>query len=133
MNPLALFTLCSITLILSLCVYQLVVFGPSVRYIAQVSGSIADLLFLCEMSEIADNCNQMLIDSLVRSDWTKCCASVQKDVLMILRRAQRPNYFSFHGGVVQPSRVLMLKVLKTTYNFVNCMYLNLKQKNIVSP
>uniref|UniRef100_A0A8D9E518 Uncharacterized protein n=1 Tax=Cacopsylla melanoneura TaxID=428564 RepID=A0A8D9E518_9HEMI len=132
-NPLALLTLFCITLFLSLSVYQLVVFGPSLRYIAQVSGITAGICFLCEMSEIANNCNQMLTNSLLRSDWTKCCAAARKDVLMILRRTQRPNYFSFHGGVVRPSRSLILKVLKATYSFVNCMRVRLKQKNIVSP
>ncbi|KAL1461113.1 hypothetical protein WDU94_013044 [Cyamophila willieti] len=113
--------------IMSLCLYEIIVFGPSFRFIAQLSTISTGLFLLFEMSEISHNYNQLLGNAVINSNWTMCSPSARRDLWMVLRCVQRPNYLKFHGAI-EPNRSFFLKIIKISYNFVNCMRLRLSRR-----
>ncbi|KAL1453140.1 hypothetical protein WDU94_007310 [Cyamophila willieti] len=111
-----------------LCLYQMVASSDNIsllRYLKFVGVFFVVLLefFLicCNSSEVADDCNEMMVNAIKQCRWEMCSDQTRRELCMILRRVQRPNHLKFNEGMIILSRFLFLKVVKLAYSFVNFM------------
>ncbi|KAI5725524.1 odorant receptor Or2-like [Diaphorina citri] len=112
----------------ALCLYQLTLSNTNTVSKFRVYKLTLEFLtvavtyyYLCHCSEILDDCNSKLCDAIWNSRWYHCSRHVQKDLIMFLRRVQRPNHLKCLHGAIILSHVYFLGVVKVSYSFVNCM------------
>ncbi|KAL1458490.1 hypothetical protein WDU94_008636 [Cyamophila willieti] len=115
-------------IIIPLCLYQMVTADSGTisimryfKFIAELIATLMQYYFMCNASEMADDCHGALRTALVRSRWDRCSYGMRRDLLMLVRQAQRPNYMSFYNGAIVLSRVQFSKVVKVAYTFINFM------------
>ncbi|KAI5724877.1 hypothetical protein M8J77_008239 [Diaphorina citri] len=87
---------------------------------------LVHLYFVCYCSEQLNDSNLMLRDSLYNSLWYNCCPRARRDILMLLRRAQRPSYIVLYRGIIVISNIYISNFMKTAYSVVNFLKLFLK-------
>ncbi|KAL1454075.1 hypothetical protein WDU94_010362 [Cyamophila willieti] len=111
-----------------LCVYQMVASSTNMsllRYLKFVGVFFAVMLefFLicCNSSEVANECNEIMVNAIKDCNWEKCTNQTKRDLCILLRRVQRSNHFKYNHGMLVLSRLLFLKVVKLAYSFVNFM------------
>ncbi|KAL1453582.1 hypothetical protein WDU94_009913 [Cyamophila willieti] len=111
-----------------LCFYQMVASSTDIsllRYLKFVAVFFAVMLefFLicCNSSEVADDCNAMMVNAIKQCGWENCTNQTRRDLCILLRRVQRPNHLKFNQGMIVLSRLLFIKVVKLAYSFVNFM------------
>uniref|UniRef100_A0A8D9AN58 Odorant receptor 22c n=2 Tax=Cacopsylla melanoneura TaxID=428564 RepID=A0A8D9AN58_9HEMI len=79
-----------------------------------------EYFYFCYSSEALDDCYATLRRNLYDSPWYNCSLATRKDLIVLLRRLQRPNYLKFKFNIML-SNAFFLQVLKRAYSFVNCM------------
>ncbi|KAI5717167.1 hypothetical protein M8J77_001201 [Diaphorina citri] len=112
---------------IALCSYQLL-FSLQILSALRVSKFIFEILvhcgqcyYWCHCSDLLDDCNIAICRSIRNSEWINCDVGTRKDILMLLRMAQRPNFLRFSQGVILLRRDHFLKIVKIAYTFLNSM------------
>uniref|UniRef100_A0A8D8W000 Uncharacterized protein n=2 Tax=Cacopsylla melanoneura TaxID=428564 RepID=A0A8D8W000_9HEMI len=113
-------------IIFSLFLYQLTLTSPSsissaLRYYKLVAEFVFfgyQHFFLCNSSDLLDNCNGNILRAVRNSAWMTCSSRTRKDLCFLVRRVQRPNHLRFYQGAVL-SRDYFRRVFRVSYGFVN--------------
>uniref|UniRef100_A0A8D8ZC84 Uncharacterized protein n=1 Tax=Cacopsylla melanoneura TaxID=428564 RepID=A0A8D8ZC84_9HEMI len=111
-----------------LSLYQLVVNSNDISFIRCfkllvdfVGIMVVFFIICCNSSEVADNCNIMIVNAINQCGWEKCNNQIRRDLCIMLRRVQQRNHMTFNQGFLVLSRPLFLKVVKLAYSFFNFM------------
>ncbi|KAL1453978.1 hypothetical protein WDU94_010278 [Cyamophila willieti] len=124
-SPILALCIIGATFILSLILYQVILYDPELSLMRRIIPNIqlgivlACMVFLVNVSEMADDCNTLLRRALVECSWTKCSPQTQRGLCMVLRRVQYCQHMKFYDGAVVVSRVLLVKITKIAYSVVN--------------
>uniref|UniRef100_A0A8D8R9P9 Uncharacterized protein n=1 Tax=Cacopsylla melanoneura TaxID=428564 RepID=A0A8D8R9P9_9HEMI len=108
-----------------LCLFQLVASPADIslqryfKFTAEFISILASFFLYCESSEYQDNNNGMVREALTQCGWETCSTQTKRDLMMLIRRVQRPNYSRFTNGTFELSRLMFLQVVKLAYSFVN--------------
>uniref|UniRef100_A0A8D9F7G1 Uncharacterized protein n=1 Tax=Cacopsylla melanoneura TaxID=428564 RepID=A0A8D9F7G1_9HEMI len=108
-----------------LCLFQLVASPADIslqryfKFTAEFISVLASFFLYCESSEYQDNNNGMVREALTQCWWETCSTQTKRDLMMLIRQAQRPNHCRFINGAFQPSRLMFVKLVKLAYSFVN--------------
>lgn len=128
-SPLALGILIANNILFSLCLYQMVVNPTKLsqyrlfKFIAEFIAVTIEHFLILNTSEQVDDCNVLMRQAITNSGWHKCTNRTRRDICMLLRRVQIPNYLKCTGGAIVASRIFFLKLVKLSYSFVNFMRL----------
>lgn len=89
------------------------------KFVAEFIGVILEFFILCNSSEVSDDCGNMVHNAINKSSWQMCSNNTRRDLCILLRRVQKPSHMKFHNGAIVLSKVLLVKVIKIAYTFVN--------------
>uniref|UniRef100_A0A8D8R2P8 Uncharacterized protein n=1 Tax=Cacopsylla melanoneura TaxID=428564 RepID=A0A8D8R2P8_9HEMI len=92
-----------------------------VRFILEFVGIFTWYYCLCHSSDTLDECQRKLALSLYYSDWYLCSRRTQKDLIVFLRRLQKPNYLTFNRGSLVLNKDFFARVVDFAYSLVNCI------------
>ncbi|KAL1453770.1 hypothetical protein WDU94_010083, partial [Cyamophila willieti] len=124
-SPLILGFVLANNVLLVLCLYQLVASSTTLsplryfKFLAILSGMMIEFFAICNSSEVTDNASGMVVNAIKTSHWDKCTNETKRNLIILLRRVQRPNHLKFNNGMIVLSRLLFLKVVRVAYTFVN--------------
>ncbi|KAL1461521.1 hypothetical protein WDU94_013408 [Cyamophila willieti] len=116
-------------IMISLCLYQMFV-DPSQLSLLRIFKFNAELIAITmeyfmyiNCSEVVDDCNGLVLKALNDSRWECCTNQTKRDLVMVLRRVQKPNHWRLCNGAISINFAFFLKVIKVAYTFVNFMQL----------
>ncbi|KAL1454432.1 hypothetical protein WDU94_010690 [Cyamophila willieti] len=123
-SPLMLALVISNAVFIVLSFYQVVVSNSHMspiryaKFLVYLSGVTLEFYYVCcNSSEMADDCNRLIVNTIIQSNWENCALETQRDLHMFLRRVQRSNHLTFNGVLVL-DMPLFANVIKFAYNFV---------------
>lgn len=114
-------------IIFALCLYQLTLSSNSMskarlyKLIAEFVAIAFQYFYLCNMSDLLDDCNTKVERAITNSEWHNCSNRTRRDLCMILRRVQQQNHLRFYDGMIILSRYYFMRVAKVSYSMVNFM------------
>uniref|UniRef100_A0A8D8ZJG0 Uncharacterized protein n=1 Tax=Cacopsylla melanoneura TaxID=428564 RepID=A0A8D8ZJG0_9HEMI len=112
-------------IIIILCLFQLVGSSANLspqryfKFCIELVAVLAAFFVYCDSSERADMFHDMMRQALTESSWERCSRRAIRDLIMVIRRVQRPNHCRFNNGMFVLSRLMFLKVIKMAYTYVN--------------
>lgn len=130
LSPVMILVIFTCTLIIATILCQLMLFDISqlstlrlAKLIVELWTVLAGYFFIVNVSEISDDCNELMRQALINCNWTACTNETQKDLRLLLLKVQKPHHLVFYNGALILSRMFFLKTLKIAYSFVNFMSL----------
>ncbi|KAL1461595.1 hypothetical protein WDU94_013475 [Cyamophila willieti] len=116
-------------ILISLCLYQMVVDSSQLswlrifKFTAEFIAVSMEYFTHCYCSEMLDDCHGLMLSALNESRWECCTNQTKRDLVMLFRRVQKPNYWRLCNGAIVINSAFFLKVIKVAYTFVNFMRL----------
>ncbi|KAL1457729.1 hypothetical protein WDU94_007923 [Cyamophila willieti] len=117
---------------MSLILYQIMLFDPELSTIRLLNlvglliGLIVISFFVADVSEMLDDCFQLMRRALTNCSWTLCSPAGQRDICFLLRRVQCSQHLKFNGGFIVVTRMFFMNMIKSAYSFVNFMKITYK-------